>query len=149
MMKILVCIDGSAHTEKTLKEASKIAGGCSVDEVVLLNVYESFHHTLMESSPAEMREQLERFEELKKQQLVERQNLLEESVKAFDQQSVNVTTRAEEGHPAETIINVVNKGNFDMVVLGSRGLGGLKKLFLGSVSNAVLQQVNTNVYIVR
>ncbi len=39
---------------------------------------------------------------------------------------------------------------FDMIVIGSRGLGGLKKLFLGSVSNAIIQEIeNCSVLVVK
>jgi nucleotide-binding universal stress UspA family protein len=37
-----------------------------------------------------------------------------------------------------------------MIVMGSRGLGGLKKFFLGSVSNAVVQEAeNCSVLVVK
>jgi len=39
-------------------------------------------------------------------------------------------------------------GNYDLVILGTRKIGGIKKMFLGSVCNAVVQVVRTNVMII-
>jgi nucleotide-binding universal stress UspA family protein len=43
-----------------------------------------------------------------------------------------------EGHPARAIVNEVKSGGHDLVVIGSRGLGGLGSMILGSVSREVL-----------
>ena len=75
--------------------------------------------------------------------------MLLEAKKFFTEQIIEVKTIFKEGHPAQTIAEVANEEGYDMIVIGSRGLGGLKKLFLGSVSNAVLQEATTSVLIVK
>jgi nucleotide-binding universal stress UspA family protein len=49
----------------------------------------------------------------------------------------NVNARLESGDPADSILRCIDEENIDCVVLGSRGLGNIKSLFLGSVSHKV------------
>lgn len=53
------------------------------------------------------------------------------------------------GIPAEVIVDTAKAENFDCIVMGSRGLGNLKSIFLGSVSRFVLQNAHCPVCIVR
>jgi len=48
-------------------------------------------------------------------------------------------TYCEIGDPAESIIAFAQKSKCTEIVMGSRGLGGVKGLFLGSVVNKVVQ----------
>ncbi|WP_223700847.1 universal stress protein [Sutcliffiella deserti] len=41
------------------------------------------------------------------------------------------------GDPAKSICNYAEEHNKDLIIIGSRGLGGLKKFILGSVSDKV------------
>lgn len=54
-----------------------------------------------------------------------------------------------EGHPAKTICEAATKGNFDLVVIGSRGRGDGWGIMLGSVSNAVVQNCEKKVLVVK
>jgi nucleotide-binding universal stress UspA family protein len=49
----------------------------------------------------------------------------------------NVETVQLAGDPAETIIEYAKDHGFDMIVIGSRGLGKVKGFLLGSVSSKV------------
>ena len=55
----------------------------------------------------------------------------------------------ETGHPAEAILRVAEREKVDLIVVGSRGLRGIKELFLGSTSSAVLHHAPCPVLIVR
>jgi nucleotide-binding universal stress UspA family protein len=62
---------------------------------------------------------------------------------------VEVETHVREGDPAEVLIDVANEQNADLIVVGSRGLAGIKRFLLGSVSNKVSHHVSCSVMIVR
>ncbi len=147
-MKILVCTDGSKYSQKALEEASVIVKGCNVNEVAIIHVYEKF-----DSFPISVEGNIEQteinrlmMEEYKKKG----EKVLSEALKFIEGKNIKARTILKKGHPADTIISVAQEEGFDMIVIGSRGLGGLKKLFLGSVSNAIIQEVkNCNVLIVK
>lgn len=54
-----------------------------------------------------------------------------------------------EGRPSERIVEVAKEGKFDVIVMGSRGLGGIKGFFLGSVSDRVADEAACPVLIVK
>jgi nucleotide-binding universal stress UspA family protein len=60
---------------------------------------------------------------------------------------VDVVTR--EGKPADEIIDHANTDEIDQVVMGSRGLSGVKRLLLGSVAETVVRRAEVPVNIVR
>jgi nucleotide-binding universal stress UspA family protein len=53
------------------------------------------------------------------------------------------------GNSGKKIIDFVEKYNFDMIVMGSRGMGSAKEAFLGSTSNHVLNKSKIPVLIVK
>ena len=60
-----------------------------------------------------------------------------------------VRTYVLEGNPAKVLVDFANERDTDMIVMGSRGLSGLQEVFLGSVSNYVVQHANCPVFIVK
>ncbi|NHC43361.1 universal stress protein [Bacillus sp. MM2020_1] len=54
-----------------------------------------------------------------------------------------------QGNPGLMIVEYVKQNDADLVVMGSRGLSGLKELFLGSVSHYVVQKAHCPVLIVK
>ena len=59
-----------------------------------------------------------------------------------------VTTKFEKGEPAEKIVEIAERGNFNLIVMGSRGLGG-RVSTLGSVSSRVVDKSSCPVLIVK
>ena len=53
------------------------------------------------------------------------------------------------GHPDETIARFAEQHDADLIVLGSRGLGGFARMLVGSVSNNVAYHANCPVLLVR
>lgn len=66
-----------------------------------------------------------------------------------ESQGVSADIFYSEGDPASQIITKAKEGNFDLVVIGSRGLGAFKELMLGSVSHRVSQMSPVPVLIVK
>ena len=62
---------------------------------------------------------------------------------------LNVSKKLLRGRAADKIIETANEGNFDLIVVGSRGLGGIKEIFLGSVSDRVADEARCPVLIVK
>jgi nucleotide-binding universal stress UspA family protein len=61
----------------------------------------------------------------------------------------NVATRLLNGDPADEILAYASETGVDLIVTGSRGLGGLKSLFLGSVSRRLVENATTPCLVVK
>ncbi|PIW35393.1 MAG: universal stress protein, partial [Nitrosopumilales archaeon CG15_BIG_FIL_POST_REV_8_21_14_020_33_23] len=53
------------------------------------------------------------------------------------------------GHEAKRIIDFAQKQRFDLIVMGARGRGIMKQMFLGSVSNTVVHNSKIPVLIIK
>ncbi|MCY8631696.1 universal stress protein, partial [Bacillus spizizenii] len=53
------------------------------------------------------------------------------------------------GEPGPTIVSYANENQFDMLIVGSRGLNSLQEMVLGSVSHKVAKRANCPVLIVK
>ena len=77
-------------------------------------------------------------------------HLLQSIEKEISDGGVNdISTVLEKGNPATKILEVAAENRADLIVLGSRGLGNVGELFLGSVSNKVSHGTDINVMIVK
>jgi nucleotide-binding universal stress UspA family protein len=59
------------------------------------------------------------------------------------------TARTYQGNPAEVIINEAEEWDADCIFVGARGLGGIGRTILGSVSTMVALNASCSVEIVR
>jgi len=60
-----------------------------------------------------------------------------------------VTTRVDEGNPANEILSEAERGRYDLVVAGATGVRDLKHDMLGSVSSKIAWDAPCSVLIVR
>lgn len=147
-MKILVCTDGSDYSRKALEQASLIADANIVDEVAIIHVYENRQSESPLFIASDKQAELIRMVAEEVQE--ERQKILSEAMQFFKDKNVKLRTILKEGHPSHTIVSIAEEEGFNMIFMGSRGLSGLEKVILGSVSNAVTQEVkNCSVVIVK
>ncbi|KPL19357.1 MAG: hypothetical protein AMJ92_03480 [candidate division Zixibacteria bacterium SM23_81] len=71
-----------------------------------------------------------------------------EKVFTEEQQSCD-TKLVQDLHPADAILEEAKAGNYDLIVLGSRGLSEREVKRLGSVSQEVVQRAQCSVLLVR
>ena len=69
--------------------------------------------------------------------------------KAADTAGISVAMRRETGHAAQTILKIAKAEHFDLIAVGSRGLGTFKALLLGSVSSPVARHASCSVLVAR
>jgi nucleotide-binding universal stress UspA family protein len=75
--------------------------------------------------------------------------LIEDARKLLRQERPLVTSRIEEGNPANEILAEAERGQYDLVVLGATGNRDMKHRMLGSVSSRIAWEVPCSVLIVR
>jgi nucleotide-binding universal stress UspA family protein len=147
-MKILVPYDGSPPSERAVEYASlriATAVGKSTVDLHLLNVQESDADVLdfFRRDAADVAARLV---------AVRRDagaKLLESPAQAVQGSGVRVERTVLLGDPAEVIGSYVNDHHCDMVVMGTRGLGPVGGLMLGSVTSKVISLVKVPVTLVK
>jgi nucleotide-binding universal stress UspA family protein len=63
--------------------------------------------------------------------------------------NLTVSTRMLKGRPADKIVETAKNEDFDLIIVGSRGLGGVDDLILGSVSDRIADNATCSVLIVK
>ena len=136
--KSLVPLDGSEHSIRALKEAIQIAKKFD-GAITLIHVYTVSSFAI---TPTQVYKYVQAIREFGS-------NILEEGAKIVKAEGVQVETLVKEGPTVENILETVTKGNFNLVVMGSRGLSKLKGIFMGSVSDGVTKKAPCSVLIVK
>jgi len=77
------------------------------------------------------------------------QKIMKKSKLKAAQKGILFFDRVSYGDDGKRIVEVAEKQNFDLIVIGSRGLGSAKGFFLGSTSNYVLHKSKKPVLIVK
>jgi nucleotide-binding universal stress UspA family protein len=126
---ILVAVDGSEASGHALQEAIDLARGEGA-RLTLISVAAP-PRWLGSPGPYVAPVPLEDEFERGAQQIVE-------EAEALVPEDVPVSTVVRTGPAAKAILERVESGQHDLVVMGSRGLGAAGSLLLGSVSRAVL-----------
>jgi nucleotide-binding universal stress UspA family protein len=62
---------------------------------------------------------------------------------------VDIETLVVSGDPSSAIVEEAEKGRYDLVVVGNKGMTGASRFFLGSVPNKVSHHIPTALLIVR
>lgn len=74
---------------------------------------------------------------------------VDEGARRLRRAGFRVIERVEMGDPAATILKIAAKQKPDLIVTGSKGIGAVERLFVGSVSYQVLQQAPCSVLIIK
>ena len=73
---------------------------------------------------------------------------LDKVVEQFSAAGVDAVARLEFGAPRETICHIANDEEFDMVIIGRRGMGEVRDVLFGSVANHVMHKVTCPVLLI-
>ena len=72
-----------------------------------------------------------------------------EAISKYKESEVTIETLVLEGYPSSALLDVAKNKEADLIVMGSHGRTGLKRLWLGSVAESVVQEATIPVMIVR
>ncbi|KKK33541.1 universal stress protein [Salinicoccus sediminis] len=79
----------------------------------------------------------------------ERKERLAKLEKLFSDEGVSYEILFERGVPKETVVNFANSGDYQALILGSRGLNNFQEMVLGSVSHKAAKRAKIPVIIVK
>ena len=130
-MKILLPVDGSPHSDRAAKHVIALLQGCSDHALLLLNVQEPI-------DAPEVRSHM-RADEIEAMQTSRGGDALASARALLDAAGVAYTPTVLIGPLAETVHQFANDQQCDKIVMGTRGLGALGGVLLGSVTTEVLK----------
>ncbi len=136
--RIVVAIDGSAHSYRALEYARSLAK-CMGASLWLVHAFPSTSDLLG----------MEEHARLVARRMSAGQAILDDARARLGETDLEVHEELLEGPAAEAILRVAQVRNADLIVMGTRGLGALGGLLLGSVSNKVIQKAPCPVMLVR
>lgn len=141
--KILLATDGSRSAVHAGEVAAGIAGATGselhVAHVMLAPVlYPNLEAPVMAG------------DRIYEEEKIEAQNLLDEQVKRIQETGTAVAgSYLREGAPDAEIVALAEDIDVGLIVIGSRGLGGIRRALLGSVSDSVVHHAHCPVLVVR
>jgi len=138
MHKILIAVDGSEHARKAVSFVADLAMGARL-EAILLNV----------QPEPEIRSVALAREAVVTAERNEVRAATAAAETALKAAGVPVTVCVEHGDPAAAIVRLAAETDCDHIVMGTRGLGSLAGLVMGSVATKVLHLAHVPVTLVK
>ncbi|HET7644439.1 MAG TPA: universal stress protein [Nitrososphaeraceae archaeon] len=150
--KILVGIDGSEKSFEAADYAINLAGKYKSELLLIVNVFKigSWYHGEYPYSWGKP-EVLDEVYEKEKQEM---QNILNNKIKnKADKLNLNskidviMTPRTTD--PSVVLVDHSKRNNIDLIIVGTRGRTGFKKLLLGSVASGIVTSAHCPVLVIK
>lgn len=139
--RILVPVDGSEHSTRAAAFAGDLVRATGA-AITLLHVVDSDGVTLLgldALSKDELGRQVDKLSE----------RAFSSAREALGSLGQTPATEFRMGKPSMEIVDYARKSGADLIVMGSRGLSGIREILVGSVSAQVLDHAPCSVTIVR
>lgn len=136
--RILVAVDGSDNSKRAAEHAAYLASlnpGAVVNVLYILDYDRTRSDVLHNAGSDDLH--------------IDRQKQLAPIEEVFKQRNVTYELFIKHGEPGPTIVIFANSNDFDLVIVGSRGLNSFQEMVLGSVSHKVAKRVTAPVLIVK
>jgi len=137
---VLVPVDGSDNSYRALDAALLLSEKLD-SKITVVNVMEQVPITHIESEKL-LRELLQAYKK-------ENQEILSRCSKIATEKGLSIKTLLLQGNPASVILDYSKKEKFDLVIMGSRGMGKFKQLILGSVSSKIVHHSQCAILLIR
>ena len=135
----LICIDGSKHSDKVVKDSSYMTGKLQGHKITLVNVVD--HPDVSPENPYAVG-----VADLK----IKSQKILDRAKKLFEKFGQKCETKIlVSANVANEIVSFAEDEDFNYIVVGTRGLSGLKRMLLGSVADKVIRHAHCPVVVIR
>ena len=134
--KILVALDGSKNSQRALDMGIYLARKSDIKLIgitIISNIPKKYHHL---SYP-------------EKRVLLVADKMMESAKRKCAQNGILFERKIDFGDPGPKITKFAESLNFDIVIIGTRGMSGIKEKLLGSVSNHVVHKSSVPVMIVK
>lgn len=139
MKKVLIAIDGSPNSRKTLLEGASLAKKNKAKITLVTVAQTSFEADLNENE----------IKLLKDAVILKARVLLEETASALKRLRIKTDAVLREGDPADEILLIANEIKPDIIVVGSKGKGKIARFLLGSVSRKIAELAKCSVLVVK
>jgi nucleotide-binding universal stress UspA family protein len=153
-MRIVLATDGSHQADTAVEFLNQFTFPQN-SEIVLFHVIEPIDYTVVQDDyrklglgPSGLQELQQWVKEIHRRREQAQASLLEKTRKDLTRRKVKVENIAV-GYAAEEIIKAAYRFRADLIVMGSRGLTGVKRTLLGSVSSRLVRHAPCSVLVVR
>lgn len=137
---ILVPVDGSDNSYRAL-DAALLFSEKLGSNITVVHVMEQVPITHIGSEKL-LSEFLEAYKK-------ENQDILSKCSEIATQKGLTIKTLLLQGNPASVILDYSKQEKFDLLIMGSRGMGKFKELILGSVSSKIVHHSPCAVLLIR
>jgi len=147
--RILVAVDGSEGSARASEVAVDMAEKFKA-QLFVLNVFRGYpeYMTLFPSAPSPSGEAIQSYETNARKAALE---VVGRVVSMAERKGVKTKPHTSEavGSVVQAITDYAANEKIDLIVMGTRGMGGFKKMLLGSVSSGVVTHAQCPVLVVR
>lgn len=140
--RILIPIDGSKASEKSIQAARELGEKFQSDLIILTVIPEV---SIFEQYPSNFPYSME----VSKANQERAEFILEDVEKSLKDYPYGLETLYTTGSASQEIEEVAMEKEVDLIVMGNRGLGAFSRTLLGSVSSKVLNQSKVSVLVVK